>query len=85
MAGKKENLRPMWADFGKHIDLEPAVPFHKSLYLGAMPEDMILPKGYIEEKYENYKNKFPGENQRSDSSADVKEHLQHLPKLHKTY
>ena len=58
MAGKKENIKPMWAEVGKHIDLEPAVPFHRSLYLGAMQEDVVLPKGYIEEKQENYEAFF---------------------------
>ena len=57
MAGRKANLQPTWAEFGKHIDLEPPVPFHKSLHLGAVQEDVVLQDGYIKEKQELQKNR----------------------------
>ena len=34
MAGKWENLAPMWGELQKHLDLEPPVPMQANTYLG---------------------------------------------------
>ena len=40
MAGKAENIKPMWEQIGKHIELEAATPFHESNYLGCQQYDV---------------------------------------------
>ncbi len=48
MAGKAENIGPMWKKIGALIDLDPPVPLHGTTYLGCTqyeteprPEDLI--------------------------------------------
>ena len=47
MAGKKENLKPMWELLQKHLTLDPPTPISGGVYLGVNqhsiepPEDMI--------------------------------------------
>ena len=41
MAGKKENLAPMWELMGKHLELEPAKAMTTSQYLGCAQKDIV--------------------------------------------
>ena len=40
MAGRAENLKPMWEKIGKLIELEDPTPFHQSNYLGCQQYDV---------------------------------------------
>ena len=39
MAGKKDNLAPMWVLLGKDLDIEPPVPLSGNVYLGCQQHD----------------------------------------------
>ena len=48
MAGRAENLAPMWAKLRKVIDLDPPVPFHENTYLGCTQRDIEVPQDLVD-------------------------------------
>ena len=52
MAGKSENMDPMWAKLGQKLELEAAVPLHESVYLGNMQRNIDLPEQYLQKRRE---------------------------------
>ena len=49
MAGRKDNLAPMWAKLGRIIDLDPPVPFNGNTYLGCTQYDIDPPKELVDQ------------------------------------
>ena len=52
MAGRKENLKPMWAKIGKVITIDEPVNFHNNTYLGCTQSDVEIPESLIQAKLE---------------------------------
>ena len=50
MAGRKENLKPMWAELRKFLDLEPEVPSCNNTYLGCSQRPVSVAENLIKEK-----------------------------------
>ena len=46
MAGKAENLAPMWKAIGKYLDLEPPTKLVDNNYLGCAQADVVIPVSY---------------------------------------
>ena len=66
LAGKAENITPMWKEMGKLINLDPPTDFHKSVYLGCGQQDIPAPPLMIREKQTQYIQNFAtGEEQKS--------------------
>lgn len=52
MAGKKENLAPMWKILNKHINLDPATKFDNTTYLGCTQRDVEIPDQVVQDNLE---------------------------------
>ena len=51
MAGKKENIKPMWKDLmDAGLDLEPPTPLNGGVYLGCGQADIEPPSNFIKQK-----------------------------------
>ena len=54
MAGKKENLSPMWKVLRKHLELEEAVPSVSNTYLGCNQRNVSTDDAIVKEKHEMF-------------------------------
>ena len=54
MAGKEDNLKPMWGKLKDHFDLDQAISFNKNTYLGCTQRDVSIPKDLVEQKNKFY-------------------------------
>ena len=54
MAGKADNLAPMWEKLGKVIDLDEPVSFDGNTYLGCQQENVIVPTEVIAAQTKQY-------------------------------
>ena len=50
MAGKKENLAPMWTALRKRLELDPETPMNNSVYLGCGQRNVQVPPSIQQEK-----------------------------------
>ena len=50
MAGKKQNLDPMWERLRSKIDLDPPVDFSQNVYLGCKQSHIEVPTKLVEQK-----------------------------------
>ena len=50
MAGRAENLAPMWAKLRKTMDIDEAVPFHNNTYLGCTQVDVPVDEKMMQSK-----------------------------------
>ena len=70
LAGKTENLEPMWSSLSKDLDLEPFVPLHGSIYLGNKQYDVEIPEEMVAAKSQLIQNLLYRHRKIGESSKD---------------
>ena len=81
MAGKKQNLAPMWAALrAEGLDLEPPVPLNENVYLGCSQVEIVPDPVIISGKRETFNRLcFSGPSGKPEAAGGDPELLENLP------